>query len=293
MKALTRSLSDGAMEALGVQGVQLAEPLPTELPANTLQVDRLWRMQDGRVFHLEFQTKRETTLHRFLEYDARIARQLMAKIRTVILYHAGIKTAPSELNIGTAQYRVENVFLASLSGDRALDVVERHVREDRWDPADRLRLALALSMNVEDVSTAFDRVLHLIPAVPDDTERDLVASAILVMGEQSLNEDQRIRLRKELMKVSRMLQELYEEGREEGLIRGREEGFVKGRIEGLAQGRIEGLAQGRQEGRQEGDHARAVLVAEKLFRKGLSISEVMDITDLPEKELEEIRQRIQ
>ncbi|MCL6516134.1 transposase [Alicyclobacillus sp.] len=61
--------------------------------------------------------------------------------------------------------------------------------------------------------------------------------------------------------MSRMLQELYEEGRQEGL--------------------------------QEGDHARAVLVAEKLFRKGLSISEVMDITDLSEKELEEIRQRMQ
>ncbi|MCL6516978.1 hypothetical protein [Alicyclobacillus sp.] len=48
-----------------------------------------------------------------------------------------------------------------------------------------------------------------------------------------------------------------------------------------------------EEGREEGDHARAVLVAEKLFRKGLSISEIMDITDLSEKELEEIRQRIQ
>ena len=71
MNALTRSLSGGALDALGVFDVELAEPMPTELPANTLRMDKAWRMQDGRVFHLEFQSTREPTLHRFLEYDAR------------------------------------------------------------------------------------------------------------------------------------------------------------------------------------------------------------------------------
>ncbi len=66
MKALAQSLSGGALEAVGVYGVELAEPLPTELPANALRIDMAWRMQEGQLFHLEFQSKRETDLHRFL-----------------------------------------------------------------------------------------------------------------------------------------------------------------------------------------------------------------------------------
>ena len=44
MKALTKSLSSGALEAIGVYGVELTESLPTELPANTLRVDMAWAM---------------------------------------------------------------------------------------------------------------------------------------------------------------------------------------------------------------------------------------------------------
>ncbi|MCL6577697.1 hypothetical protein [Kyrpidia sp.] len=260
MKFLTRSLSGGALQVLGVHGVELAEPLPTELPSNTLRIDKAWRMRDGRVFHLEFQSTREPTLHRFLEYDARLARQHFAQVRTVVLYHANIQSAPSELDIGTAMYRVENVFLSDLNGDAALKEVEEHLRIGQWEPGDRLRLALALNMNVRSVSTAFERVLELVPAVPDETERDLVVSAILALGDQSLNDQQRTRLRKELRKVSKIVEELYEEGR--------------------------------QEGRQEGEHLKAVQVAEKMFRKGASLSDVIDITGLSEQEAEEIRRKL-
>lgn len=70
VKVLTRSLSEGATRALGVDGVELAEALPTALPAGELRADTVWRMTDGQLFHLEFQTSLEPTLYRFLEYDA-------------------------------------------------------------------------------------------------------------------------------------------------------------------------------------------------------------------------------
>ncbi|WP_040288147.1 hypothetical protein, partial [Alicyclobacillus hesperidum] len=181
MKALTRSLSGGALDVLGVHDVELAEPFPTELPANTLRMDRVWRMEDGQLFHLEFQTKRESTLHRFLEYDARLANEHQTKIRTVVLYHARVASAPDELDIGTAQYRVENVFLRHLDGDHALNEVEAHLRAGQWEPGDRMRLGLALNMRLEDQNKAFNRVRELIPQVSDEIERDLVVSAILVL----------------------------------------------------------------------------------------------------------------
>ncbi len=75
LKLLTQGLSGGAMRFLGVEGVELTESLPIELPAGTLRVDTVWRMVDGRLFHLEFQTSRESSLERFLEYDTRLVRR--------------------------------------------------------------------------------------------------------------------------------------------------------------------------------------------------------------------------
>lgn len=252
MKALTRSFSGGALEVLGVCGVELAEPLPTELPSNTLRIDTAWRMCDGRVFHMEFQSTREATLHRFLEYDARLARQHLTQVRTLVLYHADVPSAPSELDIGTAVYRVENVFLSKLNGDAALDDVERHLQAGEWEPGDRLRLALALNMCVRDIPAAFQRVVRLVPSVPDDTERDLVVSAILALGDKSLNDQQRLFLRKELQKVSKIAEELYHDGQME----------------------------------------KAIEVARKLFLKGASVSEVMEITGLSEEEAEQVNKQI-
>ncbi len=56
LRTLTKSLSGGALKAVGVYEVELAVPLPTELRANTLRIDMAWRMQDNCLFHLEFQS---------------------------------------------------------------------------------------------------------------------------------------------------------------------------------------------------------------------------------------------
>ncbi|MDA8204665.1 MAG: hypothetical protein M0Z36_01250 [Thermaerobacter sp.] len=79
------------------------------MPANTLRADRVWRMRDGRIFHLEFQSSRVPNLYRFFEYDVRLARQHQAQLRTVVLYHGDVSNAPEALDIGTAVYHVENV----------------------------------------------------------------------------------------------------------------------------------------------------------------------------------------
>ena len=83
----------------------------------------------------------------------RLARQHQAHLRTVVLYHAEVADAPEELDIGTAVYRVENVYLSDVDGDEALDAVEHHLQVGLWEAADRLRLAWALSMGVRGIGT--------------------------------------------------------------------------------------------------------------------------------------------
>ncbi|MDA8204666.1 MAG: hypothetical protein M0Z36_01255 [Thermaerobacter sp.] len=93
--------------------------------------------------------------------------------------------------------------------------MERHLQAGLWQAADRLRLAWALSMHVRDVRAAFDRVLSLISTVRDADERDLVVAAMLALGDRNLSLAQRTTLRRELRRMSKLADDLYQEGREE------------------------------------------------------------------------------
>lgn len=213
MKALTGALSKDSLKVLGISGVRVAKALPTELDTLKQHVDMLWQMDDGRLSHLEFQTNGESSLHRFLMYDARLAEQYKERIRTVILYHGNVKEAPEELNIGTAQYRVENVFLGRFDGDAALDAVERHLNTHEWTPEDRWRLALAMNMRFTKRSReeAVESVLRLVRSIAVQQERDFVVAGILSLTERVLTESERIRVRRELVQVSQIAKEIQED----------------------------------------------------------------------------------
>ncbi len=63
------------------------------------------------------------------------------------------------------------------------------------------------------------------------------------------------------------------EGRAEGIAEGRAEGIAEGRAEGIAEGRAEGIAKGRAD------------VARNLKKKGMSVSDIADVTGLTEEEI--------
>ncbi|QSO48807.1 hypothetical protein [Alicyclobacillus mengziensis] len=69
-------------------------------------------------------------------------------------------------------------------------------------------------MKTLDLSTTFEGGLELVPTVSDAAERNLVVSTILAVGEQSLNEQQRLLLRMELLKVPKIAEELFQDGTE-------------------------------------------------------------------------------
>ena len=76
-------------------------------------------LDDGRILHLEHQSTKEATLHRFLGYDAQLARVFQRPIRTVILYTEDVVDGPLDLDAGSIQYKVDNVDLARFDGERA------------------------------------------------------------------------------------------------------------------------------------------------------------------------------
>ena len=76
--------------------------------------------------------------------------------------------------------------------------------------------------------------------------------------------------------------------RAEGRVEGHAEGRVEGLVEGRAEGRAEGRVEGRVEGRAEGEHVRSVEIARKMKIKGMSVSDISDMTGLDVEEIEQI-----
>jgi len=60
---------------------------------------------------------------------------------------------------------------------------------------------------------------------------------------------------------------------------------AKGRAEGLAKGHAEGLAEGRAEGRAEGERKKALDVAKRLKDRGMSATEIAELTSLSEEDI--------
>jgi hypothetical protein len=88
---------------------------PTELPVVDVhleQLDTVFELADGSLLRLEYQTvHRRETLLRFLQYDVGLYAQYQRNIHTMVIYGAGISSAPETLNFGVVQYDVRNVFL--------------------------------------------------------------------------------------------------------------------------------------------------------------------------------------
>ena len=198
---ISQILSDGALVIVGVGGVDLA-PLPAKVPTSPLVM--VWGMRDGSVLHLEYRNEPESDLYRLLDYDLRLATQYDTTVRTVVLYHSAVQSAPSTLDAGAIQYQVENVYLAERDGDTELDTIEQHLATGAWEPGDSLRLGVALNMRVQNRSQAFERVLDLIHRVPGPEETDMVAAAVIAFTGSSVTAGEGERLRKELKMVSKM-----------------------------------------------------------------------------------------
>jgi predicted transposase/invertase (TIGR01784 family) len=67
-----------------------------------------------------------------------------------------------------------------------------------------------------------------------------------------------------------------------------EKGLEKGRVEGLEKGRAEGEAIGIEKGKAEGRAEATINFCLKLFKKGISLEEIAELTGLPPKEITEI-----
>lgn len=78
---------------------------------------------------------------------------------------------------------------------------------------------------------------------------------------------------------------MLEGAREEAMQQGLEEGRKKGQEEGIKKG----IKEGRKEGREEGRKEEKVKIARQLLKIGMPIEQIIEITELSQKEIEKIK----
>ncbi|MCL6626629.1 MAG: transposase [Alicyclobacillus shizuokensis] len=300
-KHLTGACPDGVLDVIGIRHAPVLRALPTELYEVVIRqqfTDIVFELCTGEILHLEFQSSRERTLNRFLAYDVALAQRFHRKIRTVILYTGNVHSGMDMLDLGSVQYRVENLFLNRINGDDALDAVKEHLARGEWSEQDRIRLAFAFHMQFEKRSRdeAFVEVLELTRQIVDQAEQNYVTALILGLSGRSLTDGQK-QLLKEMMRmtdvVRELVQEIEQEAWEKGHQAGLMAGFQEGREEGRKEGRQEGLKKGRQEGLKEGAERKAKEVARNLLAEGIDVDVIAKATGFSREKIDSLRMQQQ
>ncbi len=226
---------------MGVEHTDVVGVMPSELATVEIRrdmMDYVFLQSNGDILHLEFQSRAEKMIHRFLLYDTLLAQRTGRKIRTVVFYANQVLAADDTLDIGNAKYRVENIFLAERDGEAALARVQDHVRAGMFTLQDRFELAFAPHMKRSlELEDTVRRSIALIEQIPDERERSYVAALFVELNRRWLDEPSNQRIRKWVEKmdlVKEIVEEAVEKVSKESYARGIEQGIERGIEQGIA-----------------------------------------------------------
>ena len=264
-KHVTEACSGELLQLLGIPALTVVRALPTELPRVSIRhqfSDIVLETTEASLVHLEFQSRAESNLYRFAEYDLALARKFGRAVRTIVIFTRPGRLPSTTMDLGGLQYRIEALPLHRLDGDAVLDEVAEHLATRAWTPGDRVRLAFAMHMGYRRRSTAeaFTNILKLAEKVPDPTEQNYVVALILGFSGGQLSSQQMMQLR-ETMKMTQLLE------------------FIETRAARIA--REEGRQEGREEGRED--------VAKKLLVIDMSVDQIAQVTGLSTSVIERLR----
>ena len=183
-------------------------------------------------------------LDRFKLYDALLYEEKKKPVYTAIIYGAGIDDSPTGLDHGSLQYTVHPVYMGRYDGDKIYGELQEKINQSgTLNPIDKLNLIfLPLMKNSVDKSQRAIDAIEIAQKVTDKKEQLFLIGCLIGISDKFID-DAYVQKMMEVMKMTRVLQRLYKEFKEEGRIEGKAEGKAEGEIKGKA----EGISLGKQE----------------------------------------------
>jgi hypothetical protein len=225
LKLIAAALGGDLFARFGVPLPPIVDALPTELPqleVRTQQTDQLFRLADDSILHLEFQTTlRRGDLLRFAAYSLDVCQRYGQPVWTVVLYGAGIRSAPDTWQSGSHTFRVQNILVGQEDGDAVLRRLhEKAARGEPFTPTDRVDLILSPLMRqsrpVQDVLREAAPLTQRLPAA----QQEPTVGALLGLAYHYVDENV-VKAILEELSMANPLQELIDEREARGEIRGK------------------------------------------------------------------------
>lgn len=239
LKNIVSAFAHDSLRWMGIEHTDVIGVMPTEFATVEIRndlMDYVFTLADDTLLHLEFQSSVEKKLHRFLLYDTLLAQKTDQKIRTVVLYENQVKSAPNTLDIGSAQYHVENIYLAHKDAETALARIRDHVTTGTFTLEDRFDLAFALHMRR---SRSLEELIHqsieLIEQIPDHHERSYVAAIFVELSTRWLDDEKKQQIRKWVERMD-IVKEIVDEAVEKAVEKSKHEERVEFARKLLAEG---------------------------------------------------------
>ncbi len=259
MKCMSEAFKDAALDFYGLHTARIKAVIPSELPVIEVSeevMDFIFLLEDESLLHLEFQTtNKNENLTRFLLYDARLYKKDKKQINTAVIYSGDIEKAQNNINIGSINYQVSNVYMKAFDGDKIFsDLQEKVDLKVKLTERDRLNLIfLPLMKSSTDKNEMAINAVELASKVEveDDDEKMLYIGAIVGISDKFIDKEYVLKL-KERLKMTRVGMELRKDGIEQGIKEGK-------------------LAD-----------------ANKMIKKGFTIDDIVEITELKREEVQKL-----
>src|SRR5947209_4793259 len=233
LKLIAAALGGDLFARFGVPLPPIVDALPTELPqleVRTQQTDQLFRLADDSILHLEFQTTlRPGDLRRFADYNLDVCQRYERPVWTVVLYGAGIRSAPDVWQSGSQNFPVQNILVGQEDGDAVLQRLHaKAARGEPFTPADRVDLILSPLMRqsrpVQDVLREAAPLTQCLPAA----QQEPTVGALLGLAYHYVDEVV-VKAILEELSMANPLQELIDEREARGEARGEATGEIRGK----------------------------------------------------------------
>ena len=229
MKVAAQYFGEELLPYLGItEKVQSVWPTETiHLEVRQMYQDFNYLMEDGCLSHFEFESDsiRIDDLRRFREYEASTSRTYGLPVKTYIVCSDKVKELLSELTEGFNTYRVKVIRLKSQSADQLFAQLKEKRKLERKD-----YVGMVLTPLMSGDMPLKERILLCIEYLKTQTgeltvdEVSKIQAMLYLLAEKFLD-DEDFENVKEVLRVTRLGQAIYNDGVADGMEKGMEKGI--------------------------------------------------------------------
>jgi hypothetical protein len=269
-KILSEHYPHISFKVYGLDLPAVKEVLPTELPdisASTRHADGVFLLEDDSLLIVEYESSSGVeNLLKYGHYAFRTlerywrTRKKIYKISIAVIYTGDIESAPVSLNAGGLRIDVKQIFLRNTNGDAVAEEVRTKLEaEQELSDNDILRLIIApLAKSKRSKQELLEECVSIAKEMKDENLQAFTVAGLLVASDKFVDREYSWMIRR-WFSMTKFGQLVLEE--------------------------INAAA-------TETANAQKKEIAEKLFHKGMSLSDVAECTGLPIAEAEILKSAV-